>query len=365
MSVQYGILLGLALFILWAIQNRVFAAWGLKKIEYTRFFSVPTAFAGDEVQMVERISNHKLLFVPWLELESNIDPSFKFGSQTNLNIRHGQFHRSVFTMWPYMRITRKHRVKCTRRGLYFLDSVALNCCDLLGFSVDTTGRKLSARILVYPRLVSMDDIPLPTHSWQGDIAVRRWIVDDPFMISGVREYRWGDALNHINWSATARTGKLQVHNRDFTADPHLMIYLNFDTSDDMWDAVTNPECIEQGISYAASIAHYMINQGIETGFACNGYQIYPNGESLRIEPRCGRDHFTYILDNMARLVIKRSVSFYTFLEQDIIRGITNTDILIITSYMSDRLSDQIRKLIAMGNAVEILWLDSNIAEGGQ
>ena len=60
------------------------------------------------------------------------------------------------------------------------------------------------------------------------------------MVSGVREYTYSDPLNRINWKATARTGKFKVHNLDFTANPRLMIYLNVDISENMWDAVTEP-----------------------------------------------------------------------------------------------------------------------------
>jgi len=203
----------------------------------------------------------------------------------------------------------------------------------------------------------MQEIPLPAHSWQGDVTVRRWIVEDPFMISGTRGYQSGDPLSHINWKATARTGVLQVHKREYTANPELMIYLNFDMSDDMWNAVTDPECVELGITYAASLAYHTISKGIKTGFGCNGCQIDPETQSLRILPGSGEDHFTFMMENMARLVIKRSVTFYTFLEQDIERGLHDSDIVIITSYMSDRLAEQIERLKELGNAVEILWLE--------
>jgi len=190
----------------------------------------------------------------------------------------------------------------------------------------------------------------------GDVVVKRWIVEDPFMYAGVRNYQSGDPLNHINWKATARVGKMQVHKRDYTADPKLMIYLNLDISEDMWDAVTEPERIEKGISYAASIAQYAISNGIETGFGCNGYLIDCPGKPVRIPPKSGVAHLTYLFEAMAKLVIKREVTFFTFLEEDIQSGVAATDFLFITPYISERMENQIARLRERGNEVEILYL---------
>ena len=93
-------------------------------------------------------------------------------------------------------------------------------------------------LLVYPKPALVPIHELPYHSWQGDQSVRRWIISDPFIIAGVRGYQAGDTYKQINWKATAKTGTLQVHQYDFTADRRLMIYLNVDDAEGMWRSVT-------------------------------------------------------------------------------------------------------------------------------
>ncbi len=353
MSVEWFIFVAVLITIL---QSYIFTKYGLRKIRYARYFNVPAVFEGQEVEMVEVISNEKLLPVPWLRVESKISANLEFQRQFNLDIQHQQFHKSLFSLTSYMRITRRHRVKCLKRGCYLLNSVAMTCGDLFGFQNTSRTFSLDAQLLVYPKLMRLDEIPLPHHSWQGDVTVRRWIVDDPFMVSGVREYTYGDPLNRINWKATARTGKLKVHNLDFTANPRLMIYLNVDISESMWDAVTEPERIERGICYAASIAQHAISRGIEIGFGSNGYLVDNEGEPVRIPPRCSSEHLISIFEALAKLVVARSVTFFTFLEQDLAKGVTGMDFLIITSYVSERMQNQIKRLEEYGNAVEILRL---------
>lgn len=340
------------------IEGRIYRKWGLSKVFYDRFFKQSAVFEGQEVQMVEKIYNRKLLPLPWLRIESKMDESLKFNSQANLSIKYGQFHKSLFTLMPYTGITRTHKIQCIKRGYYALNSVALTCGELFGMDEVSKEMSIDASLMVYPKLVPIKEIPIPSHNWQGDISVRRWIIDDPFLTSGIREYTYGDSFNQINWKATAKTGQLQVNKRDYTAQPRIIIYLNMDISEEMWDAVTDTDLIERGISYAASLASYYISQGIETGFGCNGYTIECKNEPVRIWPKNGNDQVMVILEAMAKLIIDRSITFYTFLQQDIDRGMSGYDIIIITPYISPRLQGQMDKLKAYGNGLAIVHLQN-------
>lgn len=343
------------------VQGKLYQRRGLRGVGYRRHFDRPACFQGEEVQLVEIISNRKLLPLPWLRLESLMQSGLRFQGQSGLDISSGELfqnHRSLFSLMPYTQITRKHRVLCARRGCYDLQSATMTCGDPLGLFVSfrTLQFDRQTRLLVYPERIPLEDIPLPSHSWQGDVSVRRWIVDDPFRIAGVREYRYGDTMNMINWTATARAGSLQVHRRDFTADHRIMIVLNFEITETMWGAVTHPERIEKGIAYAATIAESCLAQGIDTGFACNGPVVDRPHQSVRIPPSGGDAHLTDLYDTMAMLVIERSEDFAEFMEYDLTQGTSNTDFMIITSYVSEKMERQFERLRQTGNAVQVIPL---------
>lgn len=338
------------------IQSSIYRRWGLSNVQYMRRFNKNAVFEGEFVELVEEIYNRKILPLPWLRVESKIDSNLDFQKQEDHDISHDQYHKSLFSLMPYTGIVRRHRVKCKKRGCYRLNSAALTCGELFGVGDVSEVFHFNTELIVYPKLIPISELPLPSNSWQGDVVVRRWIVDDPFIISGVREYRYGDPLNRIDWKATARIGSLQVHDNDFTAQPNLLLYLNVDISEDMWGAVTDAERIETGISYAASIADYAMSNGMDVGFGSNAYIDENKGESVRVSPGRGEQHFIYLLEVMAKLEIARNTTFYTFLESDIKTGITANDILILTCYMSDRLQEQARILEDMGNSVKIIHL---------
>lgn len=345
--------------VIW-LQGALFGRFGKRGLTYERFFSVKACFPGDEVEMVERIANRKLLPVPWVRLESLIHANLRFQGQSGLTISEGEMfqnHRSLFSLMPYTQIVRRHKIAALRRGCYRLNTATLTTGDMLGLNRASVTMTLDAQLLVYPQLLDPQELQLPSHSWQGDATVRRWIVDDPFMISGVREYRYGDPLGGINWKATARTGRLQVHQRDFTAEHRLIICVNVEDHEGMWSQVNDEERFERGLSYAASFAQMAIGRGMETGFATNAYTIDDPKEPVRVEPGSGGPQMEALLQTMARLVVARSIPFDTLLEQEVERAVSNVDYLLVSAYVSEKMEAQIHRLRRNGNAVDFFMLE--------
>ncbi|MFD1175569.1 DUF58 domain-containing protein [Paenibacillus puldeungensis] len=330
----------------------------LKAVRYERYFSEHAVFEGDTIEMVEVIANAKLLPLPWLRLESSIAAGLTFGNQSNLAIHTGdiyQNHISLFYLKPYRQITRRHQVTCSQRGLYRLESATMTTGDPLGLSTEVKQFPLGLELLVYPRILTLAELPLPNHSWLGELAVRRWIVEDPFLTAGIRNYRPGDPMGNINWKATARTGELQVHKRDYTADHRLMICLNLEVSDSMWKAVTEPGRIELGIRYAATVADHALNSGLAAGFLCNGCLVDGPKEPVRIEPQAASDRLELLLGTMARLVMDRTASMTRLLEMELETGTTDTDYLIISCHQGEKLQETVEQLRLNGNGVE--WME--------
>lgn len=345
------------------IMSLLYENLSLKGVDYTRYFSQRTVFEGEPLEMVEVISNAKLLPLSWLRLETSMPTGIRFERQNNLSVSSGaiyQYHISLFFLRPYRQITRRHRVACQGRGVYRLDTATLTTGDPLGMIQKVKKFKLDLELHVYPQILPIQELPLPNHSWLGQLAVRRWIVEDPFLTAGVREYRSGDGYRSINWKATARMGSLQVHQRDYTADHRLMICLNIETSESMWKSILNQEQIENGIRYAASVANYALSHGIETGIICNGRLLDGPKESMIIEPSTAADQLELLLVKMTRLVMERVEPMSRLIGRISEAGATNTDFLIISCHQGEQLREKVSQLESQGNGVE--WM--NMLRGG-
>ena len=345
----------LVLLALGCIQSFVFRRFGFKGVKYTREFSKPSVYEGEDVEMVEVIVNRKLLPVPWLRIESRISPDlhFKTAQEEREISEDEQYHKSVFYLGPYSRVTRRHTIKCLRRGDYRLTTVEASAGDLVNFGRATQQMAVSAHLMVYPRLLADDEIDMPSRKWQGDVVVKRWIMPDPFLVGGLREYREGDPMRSVHWGASARTGRLQVKTYDYTADPRLMVVLNVQMQEHQWGELMRYEQdrIEYGISLAATLLTRALEAGVEAGFACNGQLTIRPEEPVVIPPQRASTQGDVLLSAMAQLMIKRSLNFHTFLEE--LSAYQDMDILILSAYDSELIQEGVELLRARGNSVTL------------
>lgn len=344
----------LAAIVVLLIESYLVLKYGLSKVSIERGFDTLHANFGQSVHLIEKISNKKIIPVPWLKVESRIDSGLQFGRQEDLNILQDEFHISIFSMLPYTRIIRTHDVKCVKRGFYHLKSAALTARSITGSISAGKDETTDAKLYVFPRTLAMLEMNFPSHSWQGDSVVRRWILEDPFIHAGIREYTLSDPMKNINWKASARFGTLQVNQYDPTAQHRLMILLNVDTKLNQWTVTDEPERIEYGISVAATLFEYAFKNVIEAGFGSNGFLKDMEKQPIRIEPAIGKHHQIKIMENLARLVILRSVSFNTLLDRELDKSPNNIDYLLITAVIDNDTEEKICRLRGKGNSVEIL-----------
>ncbi len=326
---------------------------GLRRVSYTRSFSRGRVFEGEEAELVEVLVNDKLIPVPWVRVESRISANLRFAAQENLNVEMDQFHKSVFFLGSYSRITRTHKIECRKRGYYDCGSVHMVAGDLLGISSCRRDVRCDAALYVYPRVLKPEELPENALKWQGDIAVRRWIAPDPILVNGIREYRTGDNMRDIHWGATARTGQMQVKTRDYTVSPRVMLIFNSQISDNLFGGMApeDADFLERGISTCAALAAWCVDAGIDVGFTTNGENRLNESGDVFIEPRTGESQLEAILEMLALLKIKMRVGIQRVLDTCLASGMTGMDVLLVSAYWSDTLGKRAEQLRAAGNSV--------------
>ncbi len=338
------------------IQMEFFHIVGLRKVEYRRFWQKNEVYEGDKNEMVEVLENRKSIPIPWLRVESQISPHIRFKKEANYDVLHEQFHRSAFFMRGYKRIRRRHEVVCAHRGWYVLRQASLTGGDLFGLmrrSKDVAG---TSELYVYPAPIDPGE-SLESLKFQGDIAMRRWILPDPILVSGIRDYLPGDPLKDIHWRATARAGKLQVKVRDFTVTPKILILLNVQYSEILWGAMEpdQQEFIEQGVRIAAHLTSWAVESGMECGLWCNGQLCDdPDHRTIEIEPAGSRAQLDDIMRALAKLEIVCAATITTYLDKLIASGATGLDIALISAFDSEGLQSRAEQLRELGNSVQLI-----------
>lgn len=344
-------------------QAALYRRYSLRRVEYGRRFDRETAYAGEALELVETITNHGWLPLPWVRLEAVFAKGLHFAGKTETQIVQGQafqYHKSVFSLGPRVRVRRHHALTAAQRGYHTLQPVAMTAGDLFGMSHGVKDWRVSSELFVFPGLLPLDELPVPARSLLGDLAVRRFIHPDPFLTAGVRAYRAGDSLRSIHWTATARTGALQVRREEYTADYKLMVLVNFECFADMWEDVTDPGMIETALAQAASVAAWAAGRGLSVSFAANGVLAGDEAEEARVGPGTGPDHLERVLRTVARLTMAVRRSFVRILTDEADRGGREMDMLLFTAFVSEPMERCIDRLRALGNSVTIVPLASSV-----
>ena len=341
------------IYLLWTILMRQ----GVKKLTCQRSFSRRTAFEGETGELIETVRNDGPYIIPWLRVESRMTPNLRLGKQDNLQVSGDTFYRSWFTLMPYQQIRRKHHVEFLRRGEYDLGNASICAGDLLGLTRFWKDQQLNTPITVYPQVPDIEDLPYPLSQTMGDLITKSKLLQDPFLIRGIRPYQPGDLIRDIHWQATARTEELQMRVREHTVCTRLMVVFNAQSTDDQWDNYIRDrdvDAVENTIRLTASMCIHGLRNGLAVGFATN-MPTQAQGESTVIEPVTGAGWEDMLLESFARLQLHCSEKFIPLLQS--LSHLTDTDIVVLSPYNSDSIQQALELLRTQGNQVTFYQLE--------
>lgn len=334
------------MYVLWTLMVRK----GIHNLTCRRSFSKPTAFEGEEGELVEVVRNDGPYIIPWLRVESYISPNLQLGKQENLHSSNA-FYRSCFSLMPYQQIKRRHYVKFLGRGVYDLGNASMATGDLLGLTRFWKDQQLETPIVVYPRVLDTEELPLPLSRMLGELVSKNRLLTDPFLVRSIRSYQPGDLIRDIHWQATARTDELQVRVHDHTVCTRLLVVLNAQRTDNQWDDYVREEdkpMLEEEIRLAASVCIHALRSGVAVGFATN-MPHQNGGPSAWVAPAEGPAWEEVLLENFARLQLHCADKFVPFLET--LAQYTDMDILVLSSYDSESIQQALETLRQRGNQV--------------
>ena len=346
MSLWVLLLLFLLLSFLYGCLLRYLA---LPHIRLERRFLRPAVFCGEVSEMQETIENNGPLFLPWIRVESRISPFLRFGKTENLQIEGEMYHRSLFTLMPYQRIIRHHRVTFLHRGIFSVGSAALSLGDVTGWYQSLRETDTPMQVTVFPRILEDDTLPQPLINRMQDITRQMQLMTDPVMIRGIRDYVQGDAVRDIHWAATAKMQSPQVKVHEYATHRKLMVVINSQTREDQWDMLMDyeQERIENLISCAATLCMRALDQGMECGFAGNmPLEGEDEKQSAYVMSLPDRDYRESLLTAFARLRVMRTLAFLTFLEQ--LPVPPSTQVVILSCYTSALLESYVSQMRARG-----------------
>lgn len=243
--------------------------WSLLGVTYSCELSTNRAFPGDAIELRIRLANRKLLPLAALYVRELIPPGLRVMDMPIDRDFHGrQVLQRVAGLHWYEALTWRYQLACEARGAYYLGPTQLETGDPFGFLRSFRDEPRHTRLLVYPRLLNLEELHLPARKPLGEIRARQ-LIRDPLRTVGVREYRMDDPMKDIHWSATARLGSLQTRVYEATASRTVAVFLDLDTFERYWEGI-DPDQVERLISAAATLVCSAFDEGYAVGLYANG-----------------------------------------------------------------------------------------------
>jgi len=290
----------------------------------------PRAFWGDKIEVVVKLENRSRLPIPWL-LFHEVYP---------LILASPSFYREVVSLPGKQSHQTRYTLNARKRGYYNIGPLTISTGDMLGFRPDMTGDLEASSLIVYPRIVPILRLGLPTYSPQVALPTPVPLFQDPARPIGVRAYTPGDNPRHIHWTATAASNQMLVKQFQPAIARDNAIFLNLSRSDYAEHGYPGT-AIELAITVAASLANHMtIIEELPVGLTTRALDpLTEQTQSFNIPPRKGRGHLMEILDILARVQgIAEDHTFFETIRREAVHLSWGTTIIVITSVPSEELA---------------------------
>ncbi len=247
----------------------LWARYCLTNVTYKRHFGTRYLNFGEETTLTLAFENAKPLPLAWLLVRESFpeDVALLTGDlQQNTPGEPSTLVTLLSLRW-YERVTRTHRIQGIQRGHFGFGPAELSSGDMFGYQRRVIEDPHIDELLVYPKVVPVEALGLPTARPMGEWFAPRRVLADPLRFASVREYVPGDNPRHIEWRSTARTTILQVKEFDPSDTLALMLAVDVQTTPRSYEYI--PDDLEFVISAAASIALHALDERHMVGLCAN------------------------------------------------------------------------------------------------
>ncbi|MBQ8791688.1 MAG: DUF58 domain-containing protein [Ruminiclostridium sp.] len=331
----------LILIVLAVLEINVYSRYAFKGISYTAFVNKNEVYEGDIIELTEVIENRRLVPLPWIKTELSTSKWLSFSKKDSAAQTSGSestFIPGVFTLKPKNRCTRVRRIKCTKRGVFAFQDTIITATDILGLVKTSLNISVNIEITVLPTASDGRDAILSFNEPLGEINVRRFINEDPFIISGSKEYTGREPLNRINWNYTASQNKLIVCNNEYTTSRTALIIINMQRNEYLPVNCANIRDTEAFIKLSVKLMDDCVKDSCVCALATNGGTSIGTATDMIVTA----EHYERALKTLAKLENSCSYSFAEF--SDNINADIFTDIFIITPYIDEFMLEYAGKL---------------------
>ena len=332
------------------LQGFLYRRYAFRRLDYTCSLDRREATEGDRICLQEVVSNRKLLPLPWLKSEITTSKWLEFSELQSVVTGETRFISSFFLVRSFQRVTRTWEGRCLKRGVFRVEKSVLVASDLLGGGSFSSTAPAGSEVVVFPKALDLEEEYVSISRNMGEICVKRNFLEDPFFIAGVREYQTGDPMNRVHWLATARQGRIMVHQNESSSSQSRSIVLNMQTREFANSGAVVTELLEDAIRTCAALFEQTAGEGIPMRFFANAPKPIATEESW------GEGCLHSLLETLARLPLDSGEHFPFYLNS-LYDTLSSTDVILVTCYLDEATIRFARDKMDAGVPVRLYVLD--------
>ena len=286
-------------FVLYGLGGILLVSWvwlsnNIRSIFIQRKFDDHAHF-GQRIPVQLDLLNRGFWPILWLKIDEHLP----------VELSTPNFFRSIISLAPREKKQFNYVLSCQKRGYYNIGPLEFQSGGFWGLFEGTKIRVSPQCLIVYPRIVPLTHLRLPSQRPVGGLQSHQRLLDDPNRAFGVRPYITGDSLRKIDWKTTAATNRLHVRRFQSSIALDGFIFLNLNVNEYKGRGIFS--ATEMGVTIAASLAAHLSQHRQSVGLSVLAEDPFAEKtDFFSIPMGKGTAHLMQLLELLARA--KRSPS---------------------------------------------------------
>jgi len=353
---QTIIFIAISLIILIIVQRLIL--WqSLKRITYHASVSHSIVEPGQIFTITSEISNHKVIPELFMELKEPIPWGAEIIGKYKTSGNDRRYLHKRFYIMGKQSILSKTDMRVHERGPYNMHDAVMSGGDFFGFSSRSKTFPYVRRVICIPEKMQVQALSKVLGSFLGDVSVRRFILPDPILTIGARDYTGREPIKDIHHAQSARQGKLMVRQYDHTLELAVTVVLNIALA-------SHPpryEKVEKCLSLARAVFEELSRLGVKFGFITNAKSSY-NEHWQNAGDGFGQGHLNMLLCGLGCASIQTNESYDELLKRTAHTCESGRSHIIITPEADNHVAASLRRLQEQsGGSLLILKADDYMA----
>lgn len=323
-----------------------------KKLNVSVDFSKELVEEREEFKVIETVENRKKLPLPALFVKFSTTSHLEvcgIAKDDNAVVSDKFYYSDVIPVMGNKLVTRKIRCHANKRGVYLIDSLHLSSRSLLMDSDMHEVRNNDAKLLVYPKHFNRAGFDIPFNTLFGEVLTKLNLIEDPFMFRGLRDYSPGDAMNRINWKASAKSDSYVVNHYNQSISRSVTVCVDFSHI----SGRSEDELMEESLRLLVSLSEELLDAGFAVKVVSNALNQF-TGEETIVLPCDGALQMENIHIATASIDINQNTKLLTEVE-DCANALDKDSYLILISCNQDE--DLIDRFIGrIENGLDSFWI---------